>query len=224
MVLVSDLGLEAADSPSLLLQGPSSVDVWAAAVACAEARGGAAKTLRDGSTVEDAREVVELFQRRAIGGRPTVVVIDLDSLPALGQTILLKTAEEMPEWGTLILAATGYVLPTLRSRCQMILIPAGEPEVPEYVRAKPTVMSYLDAVVRHDEMAVSLVSSRWDDDARLMLWRWCTEVLADWPRLFSKAELSVVHKLGVEKFYAMVGHLRDQLSPTLTAMMLWKMR
>jgi hypothetical protein len=239
-----------------LLQGPSGVGKWLTALSYAEEHGGAAITLRDGPTVEQAREMARLFQQRPIHGRSTIALVDLDECSEQVQNVLLKTLEELPQWGKVLLVASRRPLPTISSRCQVIeFTPLQELEVSDImvelgtspgesaylammaagsveralrfrdaIREKPVVLSYLDAVARVDRVALATLIPRWSDDAADMLWRWVAEVLMDWPRVFTKAELGVVHKIGVARFYVMVDLLREHLSVDLIAMQLWKMK
>ncbi len=249
--------LEQSVSPAVLLQGPSGVGKWLCARSFADESGGAAAiTLRDGPTVELAREMASLYLQRPIHGRPTVSLVDLDRCSEAVQNVLLKTLEELPAWGKVVLVSSRRPLPTILSRVQVIeFTPLTEAEVSEVltqngaapamadamavmaggsveraeqfaeaVREKPTVMSYLDALARVDRVALTSLMDRWTDGARVLLWRWIAEVLSDWPRVFTKAELGVVHKMGVGKFYKLVDCIRDGLSPDLAAMQVWKLR
>lgn len=245
--------LEESVAPAVLLLGPSGVGKWLVARSHAD---GAAMTLRDGPTVDQAREMASLFQQRPIRGGSTVCLVDLDRCSEAVQNVLLKTVEELPTWGKIVFVASKLPRPTILSRCQVIRFkPLHDHEVADALElqgrpkaeaefmalmaggsveralefavtsaAKPVVMSYLDAVARVDRVALSSLMPRWDADAGKFLWRWITEVLTDWPRVFTKSELSVVHKMGVEKFYKLVECIRSHMSPDLAAMQVWKIR
>ena len=92
----------------------------------------------------------------------------------------------------------------------------------ETVAAKPTVLAYLDAVQRHDRVAITTLIPRWNEGARVLMWRWVDEVLMDWPRVFTKAEIGLVHKIGVAEFYRMVELMRSGLSVDLVAYEVWR--
>lgn len=248
--------LKQALSSGVLLQGPSGVGKWLCARSHANEQGGAIMALRDGPTVEQAREMAELYTQRPISGRLAVSLVDLDRCSSAVMNTLLKPLEEMPAWGRVILVASRQVPATILSRVQKIQFNAltikqvsdilvaegvspsdakvaakmsyGSVErglaVVEAVRSKPAAMQYIDAVVRHDRTALMTMLPRWDVGTSGMLWQWNNEVLADWPRVFTKEELSVVHRLGVDKFYALVKALGDGDSPDLAAQKVWKMR
>jgi hypothetical protein len=237
-----------------LLRGSSGIGKWLTALSYADDHGGAVIAMRDEPTVEQARRVAALYQQRPIGGSFTVSLIDLDRCSDAIQNVLLKTIEEMPEWGKVILVASEKPLPTITSRCRIIefqslteaqvsdvlseigippaeatvlaALSGGSVEVAlryrDALRVKPLVLQYVDALIRHDRGALSAMLPRWTDDATVLLWRWINEVLSSYPRVFSKAELGLVHKLGVDKFYEMVGHMRAKDSPDLVAMKVWK--
>jgi len=76
-------------------------------------------------SVDEAREVGDLVRQAAIGGNQKAIVLSADRLFHEAQNALLKVFEEPPE-GTflyLIVPTAGIVLPTLRSRTQ--LLPGG---------------------------------------------------------------------------------------------------
>lgn len=246
--------LERTAARAVLLRGPSGVGKWAVADAHADAHGGAVSSLRDGPTVEQARQVESLYSQRALGGRFTVTLVDLDRSSRAIQNTLLKTIEEMPEWGQVVMVASQPVLPTILSRSQVLsFAPLSDDQVAEVlvqqnvspasagflakmsggsvekalefqeaVVAKPVVMQYLDAIHRHDRVAITTMMPRWTEGARVLFWRWVTEVLADWPRVFTKAELSVVHKIGVGVFYKLVELMRAGVPPDLAAYEVWR--
>ena len=242
---------------AVLLWGPSGIGKWLCARSYADDRGGAAISLRDGPTMEQAREMAALFRQRPISGSALVALVDLDVCSEAIQNVLLKTIEELPEWGKVILVGSQPVLPTIRSRCQVIefrsLFPAEVEQVlvedhgssmaegaemammsngsigqalavRAALRQKPVVLQFVDAVSRVDRVALTTMLPRWDDDAMRMLWRWTAEVIADYPRVFTKGELAVVHKMGVAKFYKLVECIKLGMPPDLAAMQVWKMR
>ncbi len=241
----------------VLLRGPSGVGKWLSATDYADRRGGAAITLRHGPKVDDAREMVELFRQRPALWPSTIALVDLDECSWAMQSVLLKTIEELPSWGVVIMVASHYVLPTIRSRVYITLDFApleddeimaaltdqnatlGDAEVAvkmaggsvgralraiELVKHKPVVLQYLDAVARVDRVALTTMLPRWTDEADTMLWRWITEVLSDWPQVFTKAELGIVHKIGVSRFYVLLDLIKAGYSPDLAAMTVWKMK
>ncbi len=246
--------LEKGGASTVLLHGLSGIGKWLTALSYAEEHGGAVITMRDEPTVEQARQIAALYQQRPIGGGFTVSLVDLDCCSDVVQNVLLKTIEEMPEWGRIVLVASRPPLPTVISRCHVIeFYPLSDSEVSDVlvglnvspaeaaslsvmsggsvelalecgdaVRMKPVVMQYVDALIRHDRGSLSAMILRWSDDATILLWRWITEVLAGNPKVFTKAELGLVYKLGVGKFYQLVEYMREKDSPDLIAMKVWK--
>ena len=79
----------------------------------------------DGATfkVEQVREIQRQISWKPIEGRYKVfVLLDVDRMRAEGANALLKTLEEPPGTGVLILVASNAnaLLPTIRSRCQLL--------------------------------------------------------------------------------------------------------
>lgn len=239
--------------PVVLLHGPSGVGKWSIALDYADRHGGAAIIMRDEPTVEQARQVVELYRQRPIGGRFTVTLIDLDRCGLIVQHTLLKTMEEMPEWGQFVMVASRHPLATVVSRSHRIefkpLLPREVFEVlrmegyspqtaealthmasgsierainfHESVSYKNDVLTYVGALIRHDRGTLSIIANDWGDVKSVLLWRWINEVLADWSGVFTREELGLVHKLGVDKFYRLVQYLQEGNSPDLAARKLW---
>lgn len=74
-------------------------------------------------TVEEARKAPEFFSKSASGGGWRVCIVDsADDLNINAANALLKTLEEPPQCGLLMLIvhAPGRLLPTIRSRCRRL--------------------------------------------------------------------------------------------------------
>ena len=81
--------------------------------------------------IDDARQLIERAALRAIGER-RVFVLCIDSINADAQNALLKTLEE-PPGGTLFFflhPAPDTLLPTIRSRAQMLSLPSRSARAP----------------------------------------------------------------------------------------------
>ena len=188
------------------------------------------------------------------GARAVLQIAPAEAMNAFAANSLLKTLEEMPEWGQIVLVASRPVLPTIMSRVQVIeFLPLSDADVARVLLSvgvspaavdqlaaisggsveqalrfrdagvqKPTVMSYLDALQRHDRNALVALLPRWSPSAQTLLWRWINEVLCDWPRVFTKEELGVVHKIGVERFYRLIELLREGFSVDTIAYEMWR--
>lgn len=79
--------------------------------------------LRQDITVEQIRELNQFFQLRpALAGWRVGIIDALDEMNVSGMNALLKTLEEPPNNALLILIshATQPILPTIRSRCQVL--------------------------------------------------------------------------------------------------------
>lgn len=88
------------------------------------------KKLRGEITVEQARRAPEFFSRSASDGGWRVAIVDsADELNTNSANALLKTLEEPPKRGLLILIvnAPGRLLPTIRSRCRRLSLRAPDP-------------------------------------------------------------------------------------------------
>lgn len=81
------------------------------------------KKLKGEITVDEARKAADFFSRSAGGGAWRVVIVDsADELNINASNALLKTLEEPPKRGLLILIVEtpGRLLPTIRSRCRRL--------------------------------------------------------------------------------------------------------
>ncbi len=76
--------------------------------------------------INEARKIKEHFAFKPIQATGKVVILeDASALTQVAQNTLLKTLEELPENGLVILGADSdsYFLPTILSRCQIIHVP-----------------------------------------------------------------------------------------------------
>jgi DNA polymerase-3 subunit delta' len=88
------------------------------------------KKLKGEITVDEARKAADFFSRSASGGHWRVVIVDsADELNINSSNALLKTLEEPPKQGLLILIVEtpGRLLPTIRSRCRRLSLRAPDP-------------------------------------------------------------------------------------------------
>ena len=88
------------------------------------------KKLRAEITVEEARRAPDFFSRSAADGGWRVAIVDCaDELNTNAANALLKTLEEPPKRGLLLLIvnAPGRILPTIRSRCRRLSLRAPDP-------------------------------------------------------------------------------------------------
>jgi DNA polymerase III delta prime subunit len=119
-------------------------------------------------SVEDARRAGEVAASAAFGSGGKVVIIAAARVHHEAQNALLKTLEEPPE-GThiiLIVPSLGMLLPTVRSRVQILRANVGHPmsnirEIPESARAFIVASREQRAAI-----AKRLASGKDDDDRR----------------------------------------------------------
>ncbi len=95
---------------------------------------------------------------------------------------------------------------------------------------KPTVMSFLDSMVRHDYRTLSLVATRWSPLTGQIAERWYLEAGAFSVTgvmqpmfFFSEDELSVIEKIGHRKSQFLISALRDGYGPEAAARNTWKL-
>jgi DNA polymerase-3 subunit delta' len=93
--------------------------------------------------VDDARRLPEFFSKSpSMGGYRVAIVDAVDDMNPNAANALLKTLEEPPERGVLLLIshAPGGLLPTIRSRCRRLRFdPWPEAEVAAFVRGRTDV-------------------------------------------------------------------------------------
>jgi DNA polymerase-3 subunit delta' len=88
------------------------------------------KKLKGEITVDEARKAADFFSKSASGSHWRVVIVDsADELNVNASNALLKTLEEPPKRGLLILLVEtpGRLLPTIRSRCRRLSLRAPDP-------------------------------------------------------------------------------------------------
>ncbi len=88
------------------------------------------KKLKGEIPVDEARKAADFFSRSASGNNWRVVIVDsADELNINASNALLKTLEEPPKRGLLILLveSPGRLLPTIRSRCRRLSLRAPTP-------------------------------------------------------------------------------------------------
>ncbi|MEM9232875.1 MAG: DNA polymerase III subunit delta' [Pseudomonadota bacterium] len=76
--------------------------------------------------VDEVREVISRFRQTSATGRRIVIIDTADELNPQAANALLKTLEEPPAGASLLLlsVAAGRLLPTIRSRCRRMDMPA----------------------------------------------------------------------------------------------------
>ena len=99
--------------------------------AAADEKGGKRKPSKE-IRVDEVRRAIAFAQTSSARGRLKVVVLHpAERMNGVSANALLKTLEEPPGAARLVLscAAPDALLPTLRSRCQAVLLPLPEPQV-----------------------------------------------------------------------------------------------
>lgn len=111
---------------SLILAGPHGVGKRRAALAFAEARRADVIVLRRTEktvvTIADTREALDRFLVRPVRGECVLLVEDAEVLNDESMNALLKTLEEPPPYGIVIIvtARLSHLTPTVLSRCRTI--------------------------------------------------------------------------------------------------------
>ena len=154
-------------------------------------------------SVEQVREVVNAAMMRPYEGRGKVFIIDpADALSAGGSNSMLKTLEEPPRDTYFVLLTRSYdlLLPTIRSRCQQIMI-GGKVEIDHELRK--AIVAALKRFATNNETvslltAAALIAGQEDVKTAIAL---AGEVLAE--AAADGAELAALRqKVGREKILA----------------------
>ena len=119
-------------------------------------------------SVEDARDVVVVASRAPVGARGTALVLAADRAYHEAQNALLKLFEEPPKGVRLflILPTLGGLLPTLRSRVQ-VLARAGEPPKASHKQhSGPLTEAFLRAKKEKRTALIKKLASGKDEEER----------------------------------------------------------
>lgn len=95
-------------------------------------------------------------------------------------------------------------------------------------RQKPVLMSFLDALVRHDEIALGHVSREWDFELGKLFERWfleasaysLTRTPARW-YVFDEGDLAILSRLGTANAYQITQMIREGFGPQAAARNIW---
>jgi DNA polymerase III gamma/tau subunit len=154
-------------------------------------------------SVEQVREVVNGATMRPYEGRGKVFIIDpADAISVGGSNAMLKTLEEPPRDTFFVLLTRSYdlLLPTIKSRCQQILIP-GKVEVD--VKLRNAIIEALNRFATNNETvslltAASLIAGQDDVKSAIAI---AGDVLAE--GVANSEELAALReKVGPEKMLA----------------------
>ncbi len=95
---------------------------------------------------------------------------------------------------------------------------------------KPTVLSFLDSVIRHDQRTLSLVAGRWTPFTGQIIERWYLEAGAysitgasTLDFFFSDDELELLEKIGHKKSHHLIEAIREGYGPESAARNTWKL-
>jgi DNA polymerase-3 subunit delta' len=129
--------------------------------------------------IDDVRELIsELHKTAAEGGLKVSIIASADQMMGDAQTILLKSIEEPPPGTHFILTSSdpGRILPTVRSRCQVIRFAAAPPDQIAARLADEQLTNRDDA-----EIIAQLCGGGWGNAVRL-----ADEKLAEWRKTAAK--------------------------------------
>ncbi len=175
--------------------------------------------------VDEARKLPEFFASTPASAPYRVAIIDaVDDLNASSANAVLKTLEEPPERGVLLLVshAPGKLLPTIRSRCRRLAFPPpGEGAVAAMLEARAG-LNAEDALrlARMAKGAPGLALRLAAADA-LAMDEAAHEILRHLPRTDEAALLALADKFrgaeGQERFELLFGRLADQVRQMATS-------
>jgi DNA polymerase-3 subunit delta' len=172
--------------------------------------------------VDEARALSEFFAKSPASAPHRVAIVDAaDDLNVNAANALLKTLEEPPERGVLLLVchSPGRLIATIRSRCRRLAFgPLGLEEAARFVRAREDVNA--EEALRLARMAGGAPGRAWtlaqanaialDDAARALL--------ADLPRLDEGLALSLADKFRGGEGQAQFNLLMDRLAERVHAL------
>ena len=166
--------------------------------------------------VDEARRLAEFFSKSPASAPHRVAIVDAaDDLNINAANALLKTLEEPPERGVLLMIShsPGRLLPTIRSRCRRLAFQPLEIEAAaDFVRAREDVTE--EAALRLAKMAGGAPGRAWtlaagkaldmDDAARALL--------ADLPKVDESMALSLADRFRGGEGQAQFNLLFDRLA------------
>jgi DNA polymerase III subunit delta' len=145
------------------------------------------RRLRGEIVVEDTREIAAFFRLSAAEEGWRIVIVDgAEEMNRNAANALLKILEEPPDRGLLLLVShnPGRLLPTIRSRCRLVLVPLPTPLAAELLRRYRPQLDEAEAV------ALSVLSGgsvgralELAEAGGLELYRSLTELLAQVPAI-----------------------------------------
>jgi DNA polymerase-3 subunit delta' len=171
--------------------------------------------------VDEARRLAEFFSKSPASAPHRVAIVDAaDDLNINAANALLKTLEEPPERGVLLMIShsPGRLLPTIRSRCRRLAFQPLEIEAAaDFVRAREDVSE--EAALRLAKMAGGAPGRAWtlaagkaldlDDAARALL--------ADLPKVDESLALSLADRFRGGEGQAQFNLLFDRLAERVHA-------
>jgi DNA polymerase-3 subunit delta' len=171
--------------------------------------------------VDEARRLAEFFSKSPASAPHRVAIVDAaDDLNINAANALLKTLEEPPERGVLLMIShsPGRLLPTIRSRCRRLAFQPLEIEAAaDFVRAREDVTE--EAALRLAKMAGGAPGRAWtlaagkaldmDDAARALL--------ADLPKVDESMALSLADRFRGGEGQAQFNLLFDRLAERVHA-------
>jgi DNA polymerase-3 subunit delta' len=166
--------------------------------------------------VEETRRISEFFSKSPASAPHRVAIVDaVDDLNPFGANAILKTLEEPPPHGVLLMIShsPGRLLPTIRSRCRRLAFPSlGLEETAAFVRHREDVSA--EDALRLAKMAGGAPGRAWalagakaidmDDAARTLI--------EDLPRVDEAMALSLADRFRGGEGQAQFNLLFDRLS------------
>ena len=116
----------------------------------------------------DARNIVR-FAQVAPFGPVKVIIAVLDGSTPQAQNILLKVLEESPDTARFILVATQRPLPTVVSRCRVVIVQDAQPETDPDSQVASQVAAALTAASAADLRGLDAALKDWGDAHQVVL-------------------------------------------------------
>ena len=200
--------------------------------------------------VSDARSVAEMVSYHSLGSG--AVAVHLDAASRRAQQALLKPLEEAGErmylcalptvaltirsrcsvwwFGPLSTEETTEALADRwggsRARALARLCggtPSRAEDIAAAMEGRADALSAVAALLHRDRLALADISRGWGEVSEAALRRWCLEVLADRPQVFSGAELAAGRKLGAG-VYRLVRSIADGYPLEAAVLAVWRGR
>jgi hypothetical protein len=185
--------------PATLLLGP---DPEILASEAAQHNGG----LTFGHFSVTAEGVRGVRKAAALGSSTKIFTLAMDGASDQAQNALLKLLEEPPEQVRFILMATEVPLPTIVSRCRVLMWTEADEATDR--EAADKAIAVLRAALNHDESALARLFHDWGEEEHEALITWAVECASGWYRRFDRGEVALPRGAAILLLRLMVSESR----------------